>query len=74
MFAVKRPGQDKAVAAKGLFTEALAKEYIANSKAKDKDAFYIEKRPGERTKCLNFCHVNPWCNIHQEYLKTVEKT
>jgi hypothetical protein len=29
----------------------------------------VEARPGERTKCMSFCEVSQWCDIHQEYLK-----
>ena len=34
--------------------------------------YEIEVRPGERTRCENFCSVSKWCNQHQEYLKTKE--
>jgi len=73
VFAVMRPGQKRAVCAKDMFSQAKAEGWIANSKQKDKDTFYIQHRPGGRTKCEEYCHVAPWCNIHQEYLKTVKK-
>jgi len=34
--------------------------------------YEIEVRPGERTRCENFCSVSRWCNQHQDYLKTKE--
>jgi hypothetical protein len=34
--------------------------------------YEIEVRPGERTRCANFCSVSKWCNQYQDYLKTKE--
>lgn len=31
------------------------------------DAYVIEQRPGERTRCERFCSVAPWCEQYQEY-------
>jgi len=31
--------------------------------------YEIEVRPGERTRCANFCSVSKWCNQYQDYLK-----
>lgn len=67
VYAVLRPGAARAVRAKGMDTEEIAKNYIANSKAKDKDTFTIECRPGDRTKCANWCKYNRFCNQYQEY-------
>lgn len=33
------------------------------------DAYEIEVRKGERTRCSNFCPVSTWCNQYQTYLK-----
>ena len=68
VFAVCRPGQAKAVRAKGLTTVEKAEEYIRNSKAKDKDTFTIDMRPGERTKCKTFCKAAPFCNQYKAFL------
>jgi hypothetical protein len=66
-YAVKRPGQGRAVASKGLTTRAKAEAYIKNAKQKDKDTFFIEVREGTRTKCEEFCNAAPFCNQWQEY-------
>ena len=34
--------------------------------------YEIEVRPGERTRCANFCSVSRYCNQYQDYLKTKE--
>ena len=31
------------------------------------DAYFVEKRPGERTRCERFCSVSQWCEQYQEY-------
>ena len=36
------------------------------------DAYDIEVRPGERTRCANFCQVSTWCNQYQTYKKEQE--
>jgi hypothetical protein len=33
------------------------------------DNYDIEIRPGERTRCENFCQVSTWCNQYQQYVK-----
>jgi len=33
------------------------------------DNYDIEVRPGERTRCANFCQVSTWCNQYQQYVK-----
>lgn len=30
--------------------------------------YFVEKRPGERTRCANFCPVSQWCDQYKEYL------
>jgi hypothetical protein len=32
--------------------------------------YFIEHRPGERTRCKSFCQVADFCDQHQSYLKT----
>lgn len=34
------------------------------------EAYVIEKREGERTRCERFCSVSPWCEQYQEYKQT----
>jgi hypothetical protein len=36
---------------------------------KPKEKFYIQVRPGERTRCEGYCPVSTWCNQYQTYLK-----
>jgi hypothetical protein len=38
----------------------------------ESDQYRIEHRPGEPTRCLHYCKVNQFCNIHQEYLREAE--
>lgn len=66
-YAVMRPGQKKAVAAKGLDTKAKAQAYIDKTKVKDKDQLYIEYRPGVRMKCEEYCKAAPYCFQFKEY-------
>ena len=35
--------------------------------------YFIEIRPGKRTRCEDYCDVNHWCNSYQEYLKSKEE-
>lgn len=35
-------------------------------KAKPKDTYRIEKRPGEDMRCLNFCGVNKFCSYYKQ--------
>jgi hypothetical protein len=48
----------------------LALKELQESKPKEK--FYIQVRPGERTRCESYCQVNTWCNQYQTYLKERE--
>jgi hypothetical protein len=34
--------------------------------------YFIQHRPGERTRCESFCQVSAFCNTHQQYLSTKE--
>jgi hypothetical protein len=31
--------------------------------------YFIEHRPGERTRCKSYCQVSKFCSQHQTYLK-----
>jgi len=33
------------------------------------DKYELEVRPGERTRCANFCPVSTWCNQYKTYLE-----
>lgn len=64
VYAVKKPGSARAVSLHSDKKEALAKA-IATKNG-------METRPGERTKCLSYCEVSQFCDIHQAYLKSRE--
>ena len=34
--------------------------------------YFIQHRPGERTRCDSFCQVSAFCTTHQQYLSTKE--
>lgn len=36
------------------------------------DKYFIEHRPGERTRCEKFCQVNTYCQQYRDYLLTKE--
>jgi len=48
----------------------LALKELQETKPKEK--FYIQVRPGERTRCESYCPVSTWCNQYQTYLKERE--
>lgn len=49
-------------------TKEEAEEWLASNSLKFKVPTYIEERPGEDSKCLNYCNYAKWCtyNIYQE--------
>jgi hypothetical protein len=65
-YAVKKTGNVKARNVCATEEEALAKV------AEYGKGYDIEVRPGERTRCANFCSVNAYCNQYKEYLSTKE--
>jgi hypothetical protein len=65
-YAIKKIGNKRAF--KVYETEKDAFEAIADMEK----TYEIEVRPGERTRCTNFCPVNTWCNQYRDYLKTKE--
>jgi len=71
-YAVVAPGGKRAIATKGLTTRKKAEDYIKNSKNKKKDTWMVDTRPGERTRCENWCRFNGHCYQHQCYLKEQE--
>jgi hypothetical protein len=64
-WAVKAPGVYKAK--RVLKTKKEAEDWLAASRTARPD-WYIEERPGERTRCAQYCNVNKFCNQYQEYL------
>lgn len=62
-FAVKQVGKDRAL--RVLNSQAEAANYIRDKKVTGAS---IEVRPGIRTRCLNWCDANAYCNIHQQYI------
>ena len=64
VFAVMKQERKKAVK---LFDDLQG----AQSLVVDKGAkYYIEKRPGERTRCEEYCSVAPFCNQYADYSAT----
>ena len=71
-YAVIAPGGKRAIAIKGLDTRKKAEDYIKNSKNKKKDTWMVDTRPGERTRCKDWCRFNGKCQQYQCYLKEQE--
>lgn len=62
-YAVKKEG---AVRAKSVFDNREQAEQAVIDAGK---GYYLETRPGERTRCANFCQVSQWCTQYQTYLE-----
>jgi hypothetical protein len=62
-WAIKKKGGVRAF--KVYETEEHAKEAIENM---DK-VYEIEVRPGERTRCGNYCPVSSYCQQYRDYLE-----
>lgn len=60
-FAVKKKGNKRATLV--LKTEEEALHQVSQMG----EAYVIERRPGERTRCERFCSVSPWCEQYKEY-------
>lgn len=60
-FAVKKKGNKRATFV--LKTEEEALHQVSQLG----DAYVVERRPGERTRCERFCSVSPWCEQYKEY-------
>jgi len=58
-FAVTTPTRTRAI--KVFPTEALAKAFMLGDGAKYGDKAYVEKRPGERKRCDQYCSVSKVC-------------
>jgi hypothetical protein len=68
VFAVMKEGNVRAKCVMPTEQEAeLALKELQTDKPKEK--FYIQARPGERTRCESYCPVSTWCNQYQTYSK-----
>lgn len=72
-FAVKKEGGVRAKSVHEKKVDAEVALALARQKAKKNEEFYIEHRPGARTRCEGFCQVAAFCSQHQAYLATKEK-
>lgn len=63
-WAVKKKGNKRATLV--LKSEADAQRQVDQLG----EAYVIERRDGERTRCERFCSVSPWCEQYQEYKQT----
>jgi phage terminase small subunit len=72
VWAVKKEGNIKA---KALYeTAELAEQAVQAFSEKDpKSVFLVEVRPGERTRCANFCSVSQYCQQYRDYLNLKEE-
>ena len=74
VFAVKKAGGKRAVPGGLCETEGAAASLIERLKAeKPKDRFEVEERPGERTRCADYCNAANWCPQFAAY-KATQKT
>jgi hypothetical protein len=65
-YAVMKPGRKTAV--RVFDTEVEAKKWIDDQGAPPilhKDLYYIVERPGEATRCADYCSVSQWCDQWQ---------
>lgn len=69
-FAVKKEGAVRAKSVHEQRADAEAALALAQQKAKKSEEFFIEHRPGARTRCEGFCQVAAFCSQHQAYLET----
>lgn len=55
--------------------QAYADEMTAKLKGKEKEReYFLEHRPGERTKCLRFCDARGFCSQFKEYSAAAFRT
>lgn len=66
-YAVKKKGNKRALPGGIHDTPESAEQWAAEHK--DSDKLVIEHRPGERTRCLEYCLAAPFCDQYQTYLK-----
>lgn len=65
-FAVMKKGAKKA-------TKLFDNEAHADLLAKTDGSLFVQKRPGARTRCENYCAVSKFCSQYQSYLKQSEE-
>ena len=66
-YAIKKIGNKRA-------TAVLETEFEAEAKLSELGKGYaIEIRPGERTRCANYCQVNKFCSQYEAYLQGAEE-
>lgn len=65
-FAVKKKGNKRATLVCKTEEEA---QHQVNQLG---EAYVVERRPGERTRCMRFCTVSPWCEQYKEYQQRSE--
>ena len=66
VWAVRKKGN---VRAKALYESEDLAQAALEQYGKD---YEIEVRPGERTRCANFCPVSQYCQQYRDYLSTKE--
>jgi hypothetical protein len=74
LYALKKDGNIRAKSVHDTRESAEQSLAAATEKAKKGEKFLIEVREGGRTRCESFCQVAPYCQQHQAYLSTKEKT
>jgi len=62
-YAVKKQGVEKAVRVFDTNEEAIDRADLEEKRTAK--THYVELRPGENTKCLNYCSVNTWCPFYK---------
>lgn len=71
-FAVMRKGRKAALSGSLSAERDRAEAFMAEAVRKapwEKDKFYIEERPAEPVRCLDFCPVQQWCEFGIEAAK-----
>ncbi len=64
-WAVKKKGNKRA---NFVFVEKDKAEWKAQEMG---EAYGVEKRPGERTRCEKYCSVSPWCEQYKTYKESM---
>ena len=67
-YAVKKAGNKRATAVCATYEEAELRAKVSNGGEK----YEIEVRPGERTRCAEFCQVSSFCKQYRDYLEEEE--
>lgn len=73
-YALKKDGNVRAKSVHETREAAETALAAATEKAKKGEKFLIEVREGGRTRCESFCQVAPYCQQHQAFLSTKEKS